>query len=342
MDQTSEIVESLENPWEAFIDATADLRHELFGFGLRLTRNPFDGEDLVQEALLRAFGAAAFQDGGVGNLRAYLFRTMANLWIDEQRRTRDTLRAAFDDVVDESSNHADSTMVLRDVAATVFDELAPRERAAIVLHDGLGFRHAEIADLLSTTEGAVRSALHRAKSRLAAEDPPARAATSRADRSVVDRFIAAFSAGDVLALRDLLVDDVEAAVFPAGVGRGADWAIDQGWIRGCLYHHHRDYEATGQPYPTTVEADLIAGEPIVLASREGEDGIKLEEVWRFETDDGRIERVRDYGFCPDLVAWVGTEIGRPTRAVGYRFGVHPTWIPETDEQTSRSANDRLR
>lgn len=319
MDGSFDFVKLLEDPWAAFVDATADLRPDLFGFGLRLTGNPFDGEDLVQEALLRAFGAAAFQDGGIGNLRSYLFRTMANLWIDEQRRTREALRDAFDDLVDESSDRADGTVALRDAAATLFDQLAPRERAAIVLHDGFGYRHGEIADLLSTTEGAIRSALHRAKSRLSSDAAPVVRATSRADRSVVDKFVAAFSTGDVMALRELLADDIEAAVFPSGTGRGAEWVAEEGWIQGCLYHHHPEHERSGQPFPTTVEVGEIAGESVVLASREGDDGLKLEEVWCFETNDGRIARVRDYGFCPDLVAWVGSQTDRPSRSVGYRF-----------------------
>jgi hypothetical protein len=45
----------LSEPWGRFIDATAQLRPELFAFGMQLTGNPFDGEDLVHDALLRAF-----------------------------------------------------------------------------------------------------------------------------------------------------------------------------------------------------------------------------------------------------------------------------------------------
>ncbi len=42
-------------------------------------------------------------------------------------------------------------------------------------------------------------------------------------------------------------------------------------------------------------------------------------------------------FCPDLVAWVGSNADRPTRAVGYRFGIHPRWIPVADEAMGRDA-----
>lgn len=314
---------SLGGPWDAFVDATADMRPEMFAFGLRLTRNPFDGEDLVQDALIRAFGAAAWQDGGIRDIRSYLFRTMANLWIDEQRRSREVVRELIDNVADQSAARGDDVIMLRDAAEHLFGELAPRERAAIVLHEAFGYRHAEIADLLSTTDGAIRSALHRAKTRLAADTETTSIASDRVDRGVVDKFVAAFSAADVPALRDLLVDDVEAAVFPSGVGRGADWVVERGWIRGCLYHHHPDLERAGVPFPNEVQVVEIAGEPVVAVSRDGDGGVLLEEIWRFETDDGRIARVRDYGFCPDLVDWAAIETGLQSRRPPYRFAHLP-------------------
>jgi RNA polymerase sigma-70 factor (ECF subfamily) len=314
---------SLGGPWDGFVDATADIRPEMFSFGLRLTRNPFDGEDLVQDALLRAFGAAAWQDGGIRDMRSYLFRTMANLWIDEQRRSREVVRELIDTVADESAARGDDAVMLRDVAERLFGELAPRERVAIVLHEAFGYRHAEIADLLSTTDGAIRSALHRAKTRLAAGTDTAFVTPDRVERGVVDKFVVAFSAADVPALRDLLLADVEAAVFPSGVGRGADWVVEHGWIRGCLYHHHPELERSGVPFPNEVRVVEIAGEPVVAVSRDGEGGVLLEEIWRFETEGGRIARVRDYGFCPDLVVWAAAETGLQARRAPYRFAHLP-------------------
>ncbi|MGI9596057.1 MAG: sigma-70 family RNA polymerase sigma factor [Acidimicrobiales bacterium] len=335
--------------WNGFVEAAEPLRGELFSFGLRLTRNPFDGEDLVQEALIRAFGAAAFQEGDVGDLRSYLFRTMANLWIDHRRRVREVLFEAVE-VADTGSDGGIETVAgLRAAVERLFSELAPRERAAIVLHDSFGYRHREIADMLTTTEGAIRSALHRARTRLSqvegdpngedggpksgvgavdgagngAAPRPAPGASSGADRAAVDGFVEAFSAGNITALRRLLADGAEANVFPAGVGHGADFAAEQGWLQGCLYHHQDEYQDSGTPFPNHLQVTDVAGEPVVLVSRRGDGGILLEEVWRFETVDGLITRVSDYGFCPDLVSHVGSLLSIPVRRGAYRFGVEP-------------------
>ena len=314
---TSPITDLLEDPWQAFIDATIEFRPELFSFGMKLTGNPFDGEDLVQDALIRGFGSAAFQDGGVTNWRSYLFRVMANLWIDQQRRAR----AILSDHIEETPSTPDADRTeLREAAGILFDELRPRERTALVLHEAMGFSHAEIADLLTTSEGAVRTALYRARGRL---DDRIRERRPRIEGEVVDRFVAAFTAADLGALRSLLVDDVEATVFPAGRGRGADHAIADGWIRGSLYHHDAQCEASERPYPSRLTTMIVAGETVVLVERvgDGDDEMLLEEVWRFEGEDGQITRVQDYCFCPDLVTWVGERAALPTRSAGYQFGV---------------------
>jgi len=145
----------------------------------------------------------------------------------------------------------------------------------------------------------------------------------RLGRDIVDRFVAAFTAADVGALHALLVEDVDATVFPAGVGRGADHLIEAGWIRGSLFHHDPECEASGRPYPSRLSVEVIGGEPVVLVERaeRGGDEMLLEEVWRFEGEEGRIHRVQDYCFCPDLVAWIGHQAGLPTRSAGYQFGV---------------------
>jgi hypothetical protein len=87
--------------------------------------------------------------------------------------------------------------------------LPPRQRAVLVLRDVLGFRGAEVAHMLETTEDAVDSALRRARATLAAQPPDtAPAPASAAERAVVEEFTAAFENGDVPRILALLTDDV--------------------------------------------------------------------------------------------------------------------------------------
>jgi len=306
--------------WERFIDVTEPLRPELFRFALKLTGNAFDAEDLVHDALLRAFGSMAVHYGRVSNMRAYLYRICSNLWIDETRRAWrfTSLEATTLDHQHPASPAAETATDMRDAADTIFAVLAPRERAAVVLKEACDFSHAEIADLLATTEGAVKTALHRAKRRLK-KVANATVPRPRASRALVDRFVDAMRAHDLEALKALLVDSLEAETFPSGVGVGIDHHEKNGWLFGCFYHHISWREAAKAPYPLHLEIRDIAGDPAVLVSRDNGDGPALEEVWRFEEADGRIARIKDYCFCPDLVRHVAEQVGLPSRAVGYRF-----------------------
>lgn len=84
------LAKDLESYWLGFIDTFEPWRPALYRFCRSLTRTPWDAEDLVQEALMRAFSTM----GGMTpprNPRAWLFRVASNLWIDRQRKKRELL-----------------------------------------------------------------------------------------------------------------------------------------------------------------------------------------------------------------------------------------------------------
>ncbi len=314
-DRADELAATLGEPWTAFVDLTAEHRPALFAFGLQLTGSPFDGEDLVHDALIRAFGTAAMQGRGIGNLRSYLFRTMSNLWIDQHRRNPAIPMAEVDGRVEQAQdNNEDRSIELRQATDRVFS-LTPRERLALVLHEAFGFSHREIGAMTESSEEAVRAALYRARGRLA--DPEM--AMVDVDRSVIDAFVSAFSAADVTAIRRVLAADVEATVFPYHGGSGADYAIEHGWVKGSLHHHHPDHEAAATPYPTRLRVVDLAGRPVIAVDRTGGDGMLLEELWLLRTDAGRVVGIDDYCFSPDVIAHVGEMLGVPQRLLGYRF-----------------------
>lgn len=311
--------DALRGAWESFIDAAEPSRPDLFHLGCRLTGNAFDAEDLVHDGLLRAFGSLTLARGEVRNLRAYLFRVITNLWIDEQRRSR-PIPAEISSTPDPRAPDPANGPALRDAAETLFGALPPRERVAVVLKDAFDLSHEQIAELLGSTPGAVRVALSRGRSRLqsrvgARDRPP------RVSRALVERFVEAFRSHDIDALKSLLLEHVDARVFPAGVSVGREVNADRGWLHGCLFHHIPAREAERRPYPLGLRVAEVEGDPVVLVFRDYGDGTgaALEEVWRFEEAGGEIARIRDYCFSPDLVEWVAGRLGYPFRRLGYRF-----------------------
>jgi RNA polymerase sigma-70 factor (ECF subfamily) len=150
----------------------------LYRTGLRMTRNPQDAEDLVQETYLRAFRFFDKFEPGT-NLRAWLFKILTNTYINRYRKQAASPRV---DSLDESEefalyNHLDTEAASRggSVEAQVLDRFAESDikaaiealpeafRMTVLLADVEGFSYNEIADILGIKKGTVMSRLFRGR-----------------------------------------------------------------------------------------------------------------------------------------------------------------------------------
>ena len=157
----------------------------LYRTALRMTRNPQDAEDLVQETYFRAFRSAhQFQPGT--NLRAWLFKILTNSFINQyRRRARNPQSTSLDDVeefylynhlvdsgVQPESPNPEATVIDQFAEADVIQALEqlPMEfRQVVLLADVEGFSYKEIADIVGIPVGTVMSRLHRGRRRLQKE-----------------------------------------------------------------------------------------------------------------------------------------------------------------------------
>lgn len=307
----------LRTAWETFATSIEPLRPDLFRFCLKLTGNPFDAEDLVHDGMLKAFGSLALYRHQIYEPRGYMLRVLCNLWVDATRRRA---RVECRDLEDVAATSGTDSIELREAVSGLLEHLNPRERFVLVMKEVFEMSHREIADALSMSEGAVKVAMHRTRKRLPLPAAPAPTAPARCHRELVQRFIDVFQTHDMEAIKALLTEDFQAEVFPAGAARGRDYAAEKnGWLYGCFYHHIPEREAAQDPYPLHLVLQEVASEPVVLVFRDHGQGTVLEEIWRFESDDGALARVTDYGFCPDLVRHVAEDLDVPFGFVGYRF-----------------------
>jgi len=152
---------------------------QLYAAGMRMTRNPSDAQDLVQETYVKAFSAfRQFQQGT--NLKAWLYRILTNTFINSYRKKqRDPYKNTIDDLEDWQLGQAVSTTsasrVSRSAEAEAIDHLPdstvkdalqsiPEDfRLAVYLADVEGFSYQEIADIMKTPVGTVMSRLHRGR-----------------------------------------------------------------------------------------------------------------------------------------------------------------------------------
>jgi RNA polymerase sigma-70 factor (ECF subfamily) len=240
-------------------------RRELHVHCYRLLGSFHDAEDLVQETFLRAFRRLAGFEGR-SSLRAWLYRIATNACLDAlERRPRRILPADLATPADPAADVAPAAEIawLEPYPDSLLDELeaadgdpyrravsretieiaflaaiqrlTPRQRAALVLRDVLGWSSAEVAAALGSSVAAANSALQRARETLRLrlpDGPPDAASASEAERDLVARYVAAWEAADVARLAALLAEDATLAMPPT-----PSWYAGRAAVAAFLAEH---------------------------------------------------------------------------------------------------------
>ena len=230
----------------AFHDLTEPYRRELLAHCYRILGSVPDAEDALQETLVAAWrGLDGFE--GRSSLRSWLYRVATNHCLNalrgRARRPQEVDRvvnpptptrriepisldpypdALLDGIADPAAG-PEARYDLKESVQLAFvialQHLPPRQRAVLVLRDVLGFRAAEVATMLDTTEDSVTSALKRARKTLeqqrarhGGEPPPA--PRSARELELTSRFAAAFEQDDVDGVVALLTDDATLTMPP--------------------------------------------------------------------------------------------------------------------------------
>jgi RNA polymerase sigma-70 factor (ECF subfamily) len=191
----------------------ADLRPKLHRYCARMVGSAIDGEDVVQDALVKAVESSAAA-GPIGNPEGWLFRIAHNTALDFLRRRNRQEGLRSGEEVDMMADPANTVESRQAAAASLrtFMRLPVAQRSSVILMDVLGCSLQEICAVMDFSLHAAKAALHRGRRRLSElasepdDAPPP--VLSQADRTRLGLYVDRFNARDFDAIRDMIADDV--------------------------------------------------------------------------------------------------------------------------------------
>jgi RNA polymerase sigma-70 factor, ECF subfamily len=248
-DSASAVHETVEQAFDRLI---GELRPKLHRYCARMTGSVIDGEDVVQDALLKAFEALPRTEP-LTNPEGWLFRIAYNAALDFLRRRARYQAAHANEHMERIADPA-NLMHDRQVAAAslrTFMRLPPAQRSTVILIDVLGYSLEEVHDVVGVSIPAVKSALQRGRARLRelAQEPDEvpRPVLAEPERSRLLAYVERFNARDFDSIRNMLADDVRLDLVNRlqAKGRSAvgeyfhryalnrDWRVLPGFVDRC-------------------------------------------------------------------------------------------------------------
>jgi RNA polymerase sigma-70 factor (ECF subfamily) len=247
----SESISGAAESRETFERLLGELRPKLHRYCARMTGSVIDGEDVVQEALVKALEAFS-STTSIGHPEGWLFRIAHNAALDFLRRRarQDSARSDEDpEMIVDPVTIADDRQIAA-ASLRTFMRLSVAQRSSVILMDVLGYSLQEIGSVMDSSVPAIKAALHRGRTRLRAlaqepDDQPL-PVLAEPERSLLTAYVDRFNARDFDTIRNMLADEVrldliaraqrngrsEVGSYFTNYGAVTDWHLVPGLVDG--------------------------------------------------------------------------------------------------------------
>jgi RNA polymerase sigma-70 factor (ECF subfamily) len=289
-------MESQSNPSAAIanIDGLlAEMRPKLHRYCARMTGSVIDGEDVLQDALIKAVESFA-SSGAIGNPEGWLFRIAHNTALDFLRRRNRQEALQSGEEVDMIADPAD-TVLNRQIASAslrTFMRLPVAQRSSVILMDVLGCSLREVCEVMDFSLPAVKAALHRGRAQLREladqpDDMP-HPKMSQAERDRLGAYVAHFNARDFDAIRAMIADDVRLDLVNKTRMNG----------KADVSRYFGNYSKI---HDWNLVPGLVEGHPAILVFDPNEPGSAPKYFMLLQWSADKVATIRDFRHAPYVI-----------------------------------------
>jgi RNA polymerase sigma-70 factor (ECF subfamily) len=262
------------------------VRPRLHRYCARMVGSVIDGEDVLQDALIKA--VESFPSAGlIGNPEGWLFRIAHNTALDflRRRNRREALHSGEE--VDMIADGLDAVLSRQIASASLrtFMRLPVAQRSSVILADVLGCSLREVCEVMDFSLPAVKAALHRGRMQLRefADEPDdlPRPGLSKANRDRLGHYVAHFNARDFDSIRAMIADDVRLDLVNKTRLNG----------KAEVSRYFGNYSKVGDWH---LVAGLVEGRPAILVFDPNEPGSRPKYFMLLQWSADKIAAIRDF------------------------------------------------
>ena len=265
------------------------MRPRLHRYCARMVGSVIDGEDVLQDALIKAMEAFTTA-GPIGNPEGWLFRIAHNTALDFLRRRNRQAVLHSEGEVDMIADQLDAvaSRQIASLSLRIFMRLPLAQRSSIILTDVLGCSLQEVCAIMDYSMPALKAALHRGRTQLreiAAEPDDAPVAKlSEADRTRLSAYVSRFNAHDFDAIRAMIADDVRLELVSRSRLRG----------KAEVSRYFSNYSAAGD---WRLAPGLVEGRPAILVFDPSTSGAPPKYFMLLSWTGDKVATIRDFRYA---------------------------------------------
>ena len=294
---SKEFVEDARKLRNEFEEIVFVYSKDLWNYCKYLTGSPWDGEDLFQETMIKAFGLLPQRWSDITDKKYYLFRIATNTWLDQCRKQKREI-GTLDETPEANLDFSDHLRLV-EILTSLDSNLTPKQTAAFLLLDIFKFSAEEIAGIVHSTPGGVYSAVQRARKKITSMDfsQPKTHPVTQVQNPTIQAYLEAFNNGDLDSMLKLFSDQAQNEAF-FGFQEFSKSEMLKGSLKFGLPGH-------------TAQEFILWDKPVIIVLANGE----IHDIQLQEIENGKIVSHKSYFFRKELILAAAEELGLKAQMV---------------------------